>query len=246
MRYAPAMSTVVSAESGTVSRACRPVVFWRRWALIVWWLLSAAAVVGVGERASTLTTLLAAVDAGQVNEVQVVGALPPGAGGFVTQDVRWRQDGLVRHAEVRYASPGYTQDPGAYIPPSEAATSIDVATVVHQHSPDVRVRVSPTPSSSMTSTIWGWRVPPWLGGFVLAGVLCSLVLLATGPEPWRATRWAWAWAVLFTAPVGTLAFAILSGPTPLVPAPRNRARRLSGGWAFIIMLAFGARITSSS
>ena len=240
------MSTVVGAESNTVPPACRPVVLWMRWALIGWWFLSAAAVVGVGERASTLSALLAAVDAGQVSEVQVVGALPPGAEGFVTQDVRWRQDGLVRYVEVRHASPGYTQDPGAYIPPSEAATSIDVPTVVHQHRPDARVRVSATPSSSTTSTIWGWRVPPWLGGFVLAGVLCSLVLLATGPKPWRATRWAWAWTVLLTAPVGTLAFAILSGPAPLVPAPRSRAWRLSGGWAFIIMLVVGSRITNSS
>ena len=95
-----------------------------------------------------------------------------------------RQDGLSRYAKVRHARPGHTPDQGAY---SEAATSIGVETVIHQHSPDVRVRVSPTPSSSTTSTIWGWRVPPWLGGFVLAGVLCSLVLLATGPEPWRAT-----------------------------------------------------------
>jgi hypothetical protein len=78
-------------------------------------------------------------------------------------------------------------------------------------------------------------------------VLCSFLLIAAGPEPWRATRWAWFWAVLFTAPVGALAFAILSGPTPLVPTPRNRAWRLSGGWTFIIiMLVFGPRITNSS
>jgi hypothetical protein len=176
----------------------------------------------------------------------VLGALPPGAEGVVTQDVRWRQDGLARYAEVRYASPGYTQDLGTYSPPAEAATSVDAATLIQQHSTKVRVLVSPTWSWPATSTIWGWRVPSWLGGIALAGVLCSLMLLVTGPEPWRATRWAWFWAVLFTAPVGALAFAILSGPTPLVPAPRNGARRLTGGWAFLIVLVLGPIITNSS
>ena len=237
------MSTVGNAASSTVSGARRPVALWLRWALIGWWFLGAAAVLVVGERPSSLPALLAAIDAGQVSEVQVIGVLPPGAEGFVTQDVRWRQDGLSRYAKVRHASPGHTQDQGAY---SEAATSIGVATVIHQHSPDVRVRVSPTPSSSIASEVWGWRVPPWLGGFVLTGVLGSLLVLGTGPEPWRATQWAWAWAVLLAAPVGTLAFALLSGPTPLVPSPRIDARRLTGGWAFIIMLVFGAMITNSS
>ena len=232
-----------SAEPSRVCVARRPVALWLRWALIGWWFLSAAAVLVVGERPSSLPALLAAVDAGQVSEVQVVGALPPGAEGSVIQDVRWRQNGLVRNAEVHHTSPGYTLDQGVY---AKTTTSIGVATVVHQHSPDVRVQVSSMPSSSMTSEFWGWRVPAWLGGFVLAGVLCSLLVLGAGPEPWRATRWAWAWAVLLAAPVGTLAFAMLSGPTPLVPSPRNSSRRLTGGWAFIIMLVVGAQISNSS
>jgi hypothetical protein len=243
VRDAPAMSTVVSADASTISRTFRPVASWMRWALIAWWFLSAVAVVAVGERASTLGALLAAVDAGQVSQVQVLGALPPGAEGDITQEVRWRQDGLARYAEVRYASPGYTQDQGTYSSPAAAATSVDAATLIHQHSSTVQVLVSPTFSWPTTSTFWGWRVPSWLGGIALAGVLCSLVLLAAGPEPWRATRWAWFWAVLVTAPAGALAFAILSGPTPLVPAPRNGARRLTGGWAFLIVLVLGPRIT---
>ena len=82
------MRTVGSAASSTVSGARRPVVLWLRWALIGWWFLSATAVLGVGKRPSTLPARPAAVDAGQVSEVQVVGVLPPGHEGFVTQDVR--------------------------------------------------------------------------------------------------------------------------------------------------------------
>ena len=245
MRYAPAMSTVVSADASTISRTSRPVAMWMRWALIAWWFLSAMAVVAVGERASTLGALLAAVDAGQVSQVQVLGALPPGAEGEITQDVRWRQDGLARYAEVRYASPGSTQHQSTSSAPAEAATSVDAATLIHQRSTTVRVLVSPTWSPS-ASTIWGWRVPSWLSGMALAGVLCSLILPGAGPEPWRATRWAWFWAVLFTGPFGALAFAMLSGPTPLLPARRNGARRLTGGWAFLIVIVLGPRITGSS
>src|ERR1035437_1541950 len=169
------MSTMVSAEASTISRTFRPVAMWIRCALIACWFLSAVAVVAVGERASTLGALLAAVDAGQVSQVQVLGALPPGAEGELTQEVRWRQDGLARYAEVRYASPGYTQDQGTYSLPAATATSVDAATLIHQHSTTVRVLVSPTFSWSATSTFWGWRVPSWLGGNNPAGGLFYLV-----------------------------------------------------------------------
>jgi hypothetical protein len=34
--------------------------------------------------------------------------------------------------------------------------------------------------------------------------------------------------------VGTMAMLLLSGPTPGLPAPRATARRLTGGWAFVL------------
>jgi hypothetical protein len=40
--------------------------------------------------------------------------------------------------------------------------------------------------------------------------------------------------VVAAAPVGVPAFLILSGRTPPLPAPRIGARRLTGGWAFLL------------
>jgi hypothetical protein len=239
------MSTVVSVRPGADFQAAGSVSSWLRWGLVVWWLLSAAAVAAVGERASTMPALLAAVDAGRVSEVQVFGALPPGATGSGIEVIRWRQDGLARYAEARYSSPGYTPDAGSLSPPAETAT-VDAATMLHRHNAQVRVRVQTSPAmTGSTSTIWLWRVPLWLGGLGAAGLLLSFMLLAGGPEPWRMTRWAWAWAILLAPPVGTLAFALLSGPMPPVPAPRNDARRLTGGWAFILVSALGTTFRPS-
>jgi hypothetical protein len=64
--------------------------------------------------------------------------------------------------------------------------------------------------------------------------LAWLAFLVGGPQPWRATRWAWFW--LGFPPVGVLAHLLLSGPTPGLPAPRRPDRRLTGGWAFLIYL----------
>ena len=70
---------------------------------------------------------------------------------------------------------------------------------------------------------------------IVAGLL-TCALLVGGPEPWRATRWAWSW--LLPVPFGVLALCLLSGPTPGLPGPRTE-RRLTGGWAFLIGSALG-------
>ncbi|GAB2578846.1 hypothetical protein [Microlunatus antarcticus] len=91
------------------------------------------------------------------------------------------------------------------------------------------------PSSQEDATsvsIWGMEVPPWLLVVALVYVFLSFVCLVCGPEPWRATRWAWFW--LGNNPIGALAFLLLSGPMPGVGRPSPYRPRLRGGWAFII------------
>lgn len=94
-----------------------------------------------------------------------------------------------------------------------------------------------------SGSVMGWDVPSWLVWFVLAGMAVTLWLIVNGPEPWRATRWAWAWALFFTGPVGAAAFAVLSGPTPGLPRPKDAARRLGGGWAFLLLLVLSPILT---
>jgi len=106
---------------------------------------------------------------------------------------------------------------------------VDRYTVVHV---DV---VSVEPGEG-TYTEWrGWRGSVWTGlqGFV--AWFAALVLLRHGPEPWRATRWAWGWLVLLGGPLGALAYLLLGGPLG-ARRPTEVGGRLTGGWAFLLAL----------
>jgi hypothetical protein len=83
----------------------------------------------------------------------------------------------------------------------------------------------------------GWRVPPEVQvGWVVTWFLTVLLLVAA-PRTWWATPFGWFWVMLLTVPVGALAFLLLAGPTPGLPARRATAWRLPGLWAFVICLA---------
>ena len=86
-------------------------------------------------------------------------------------------------------------------------------------------------------TFMEWRAPWPVAVLALASWLAVLLLLVGGPEPWRATRWAWFWIWLSTGPFGALAYLLLGGPLGM-GRPRNPARRLTGGWAFLISIVF--------
>ena len=85
-------------------------------------------------------------------------------------------------------------------------------------------------------------MPQWVNHVRLVLGLGALVLLVGGRHPWRATRWAWFWLVVLTGvpTYAIVAYLLLSGRTPLVPAPRRGARRLTGGWAFLLGVLLGA------
>jgi hypothetical protein len=97
-------------------------------------------------------------------------------------------------------------------------------------------------ATGLVSMVWGKQVPPWLGLTALASTFAALACLIRGPEPWRATRWAWFW--LMGNPFGLLAFLLLSGPTPGLRAPRT-SRRLRGGWALVISSAILTALLSA-
>lgn len=216
-----------------------------RLVLVALWLMLVGVIAAVGERPATLADLMDAVDSGTVSSVAVAGGLEAGASGWSTQDVRWRQGLFARHATVLYASPGYEQEAADSNPASAAVTSVDVATLLRERDPNVRVQVAGMQRPS-TATVMRWEVPSWVLLVVLGGWVMTLWLIVNGPEPWRATRWAWAWATMLTGPVGALAFAVLSGPTARIPTPKTKARRLTGGWSFILMVLLSSAIMQSS
>jgi hypothetical protein len=101
-------------------------------------------------------------------------------------------------------------------------------------------------SYSYGPTILGWRTPVWVGGALLLLWACVTALLTTGPQPWWATRWAWFWLVFSPLALLTLPlFLLISGSPPGVPQAREPGRRLTGGWASLIMTFFGGAIAAA-
>lgn len=80
------------------------------------------------------------------------------------------------------------------------------------------------------------------------GPFAALVLLITGPQPRRATKWAWFWIGLVVPPLA-LAFVLLE-PVPLWSRegrPRRAAPRLTGGRALLyaLVLSFVAQLAAA-
>ncbi len=203
-----------------------------RWALLVCWLIAVGATVLTGDRTSSWAQVATSVAAGEVDAVRVVGELPAGGTGYSVVEVHWRHGPMRYRAEVM-------QVRGRGRPGPEAAS--EGATVVLHEPPSSRLtrlqpglRVTRDQDRPNSAQLLGWVVPGWLGSFVALLFFAGLAVLIAGPQPWRATRWAWFW--LQVPPIGGIVFLLASGPTPWFPRPRSRHRRLTGGWAFLLSL----------
>jgi len=204
------------------------------WVLLGCWVLLILAPVVFGERASSLSALRSGVADRDVRVVHVAGGLPAdeGSTGYSHLELHWR-DGLVgHHAEIVEARPlGAAPDGNLLV---VRAGEVD-RLVASQ--PGLRiVHVGYSAGHEMESTAFGWQIPNWLFWAGLAVMVATLGLLIAGPQPWRATRWAWFWVFGIPAPIGVLAYLVLAGPTALSRTPRPGAARLTGGWAFLFSI----------
>lgn len=109
--------------------------------------------------------------------------------------------------------------------------------------PDVRIEDASL--GDLSGEAVGWRLPDWLGLVGVGLAISTLCLIVLGPEPWRATRWAWFWLLGLGAPVVMVVYLLLAGPTSAVPPPRDTSRRLTGGWAFLISVVVGSALTAT-
>lgn len=206
----------------------------RRWRLVGLFLATmalatAALMVTTGTRPATYGDLLADVANSKVDEVQVLGSDAPEEGDTV--ELRWSVLGgvLDQYARVQVGGDrGYdTWEASVFV------TAEDPRETLRSINPDVRLTEG-SPSGSYTSfTFKGWGVPWQVGLLGMASWLGLLLLIVGGPEPWRATRWAWGWAWLLTGPLGSVAYLLLGGPTGAL-RPHHGHRRLTGGWAFLL------------
>ncbi|MEP7091974.1 MAG: hypothetical protein ABI776_17870 [Nocardioidaceae bacterium] len=204
--------------------------------LVLGWLLVAVVVPVLGERSTSWSHLKTQVTSGEVASVRVSGALPEHSRGYGVAQVHWRK-GLWRYVARVEQVRGRGES-------GWSRADDDVSAVVHGD-PAARLselradlRVVRDPGYGSDSSLLGWRVPSWLGLVGGALFVVSFVVLLVGPPPWRATRWAWFW--LLMPPVGSIVFLLASGPTPLLPVPKRPTRRLTGGWAFLLMIPLAA------
>lgn len=192
-----------------------------------------------GAHPASLSDLHVALSAGRVAEIHIVGGLPPNTTGSAHVEIYWRDDSLGRYTTVQQIREGIHSDD--HWEPSRPTSDVpvirgDLVEMLTSFTPAGQLRItSEDTSTALGGTVFGWRVPQWLALASLAWGLAVIVTLISGPEPRRATRWAWFW--LFCG-AGPLALALY----PVFGLPRASTRfdplgrRLTGGWAFLLAL----------
>lgn len=237
------MSTTGNRED--VAEALRTVAE-RRWdqfrmLLLVGWLLVIVAVGLLGERTSSWNDLTAGVASGAVTDVRVVGAMTSTGYGYSSVDVHWSSGPFERVTEV-------VQIRGRHVPSDVAAIGDEASAVLHAEPGAELLTLQPgldvTRSEARFpyATLGGWRMPGWLGLAGLVVIVAGFAAVGAGPRPWRATRWGWFW--LQWTPIGGIAYALLSGPTPGLALPRVPHWRIGGGLAIVSMLVINALLAA--
>jgi hypothetical protein len=202
----------------------------RRWrltglAFALAWLVVAAAVGLSGEKRSDLATLEASIADGSVTQVEIVGY--PFSQGGTAVTLRWRGTLIHRFVEV-----DTLRRPDAT--PERDQVVGDPAEHLRALVSDVDITYS-APRGGAFLEWRDWRGPGWAATLGFATWFGTVLLAGSGPEPWRATKWAWIWLILFAGPIGSVAFLLLGGPLGLW-RPKDPGRRLTGGWAFLLAL----------
>ena len=233
---------MVTPSAVTVEPARTAVPAWSGLPRTVGWVLLGCgsllllAALFLGARPSTLAHLEADVASGEVDAVQIAGGLSANGRGFSTVQVHWRRSLVGYSTEVIEARPRRAAPPLASREGVTAVVTEDLGTRLTALQP--KLRVGRAEFGHLSSSLLGWRMPGWLAAVSLVFLLATLLLLVHGPQPRRATRWAWFWLMVLT-PVGAMAYLLLAGPTGLVRGPRDASKRLTGGWALLLAVFLG-------
>lgn len=207
---------------------------WVRLGLLATLVVFGALVATMGMRAASLADLESAIAAGEVDEVRLVGELPGGATGSSTVRLMW-QDGLF----TRITEVVETVGTGSEASPTSSSDAVDgqVRDMLRAFDRSGGLRLVVEERYDYGGTTWaGWWLPSKVAIVAMGVWLVTVALLITGPEPRRATRWAWAWALL--SPLAVVAvplFLLVSGRWRGGQAASPGGRRLTGGWAFLLV-----------
>ena len=231
------MTVAVETSGRPTARWPVLILGWARLALGLGWVVMLVLTVGLGERESSLAELEAAVRAGDVDEVVVTPDLTWSVTGGTAVELHWRE-GL-----TRYSARVVEMRPRAPAPPRDWLDGADlvrgeVADRLRPISDGLTIRAEDSSRSERTTSVLGVQAQGAGVTAVLALWLSTLLLLVASPEPWRATRWAWFWLMWLPAPLGQLAYLLLSGPAPGTSPPRG-GKRLTGGSGLLLAIALG-------
>jgi hypothetical protein len=189
----------------------------------------------VSTRPASWSELTGAVATGKVQELRVNGALPAGATGSSLVQIFWQDGAWRRVTQVVQQSDDAAGQAGQL--PQDQHVAGDLVGQLRRldSTGSLQVHVSDEGLSS-GPTIAGWQLPLWFGLSFVVVWLAVIAVIMHGPEPWWATRWAWFWMVFSPlAPLAVPLFLLVVGPPPGVPRPEQPGRRLTGGWAFLIV-----------
>lgn len=222
------------------------------WALVVGCLVTIAAMFVAGARVTSYDNLREAVEAGDVDEIQVSGGLDVVQGrGSAPAEIYWRDRIVPRVTEVQettakqrdgWSSHSSSDPPTVHGRVDEELLALDPELRIVRPADDRALGQPGIRITFGTPQVRGWLLPGWTLLLGLVMIVGTLGLLIAGPEPRRATRWAWFWLLGLAAPLGTLAFLFLSGATSFRPTPARKEGRLTGGWAFLLSFLIGSAL----
>ncbi|KQW48771.1 hypothetical protein ASC77_08535 [Nocardioides sp. Root1257] len=207
------------------------------WALLLSCVALLATGLLVGERVSTYDALQRAVARGDVHSVVVTGGMSEAFRGRQSVTVHW-QEGAVHHQ-----APLVEQHPLRWTVTRQGLPVVfsverDLAWLDRGVSIERRPHEYPD-----YNEVYGWRLPSWTSVATLVVGLGGVLLLIAGPQPRRATRWAWFWMMAAAPPLGFVAFLALG--SSLSPRPRpDLGRRLTGGRAFLLSVLVGGALSA--
>lgn len=253
---APAPADVTPAPTDAVA-----VTGWHRvvaWTLLLAMLATVVATVVLGARVATPRELVQALEAGEVELVELEGdftAIPasedPDVMGAWLLTVRWRDGLLAQQTELVRLSPAAVvalQNSGPdflqldgdvarqWLAQPEALSdeqfAVDPLAAIISLTPENGLLLDEF--TSPAGAVGDWlRVPILLIVAYGLTVLLALTSLAAGPAPQWMTRWGWFWLVVGVPALGVLVYALLGAHG--APGPRSRREyRMPGVTGFAL------------